>query len=94
MKLARLVAITAVLLVLANGLAPTAAHAASTGTLEIAGVALGAYIVLVVVATVSTYGRIVDASEPTLADRNAPPDRVRFGSHCPQGAERTVLVCW
>jgi len=99
MGVKRMIAILAVLVLLAVGtVTPTPARADSTTDDFIyAGIALGAYIGLVVLFTSVVYGSPSDlALAPADLDvrRDGPQPAVRVAPHCRQTSTSVTLFCW
>ena len=99
MDLRRLIAILAVLAVLGVGtFTPSSARADSTTDDFIyAGIALGAYVGLVVLFTSVIYGSPSElALTPADVDvrRDVPQPAVRVGQRCRQTSPSFTLLCW
>ncbi len=99
MYLRRMIAILAVVAVLAVGtLTPSSARADSTTDDFIyAGIALGAYVGIVILFTSVIYGSPSDLMlTPADVDvrRDVPQPEVRVGQHCRQTSTSYTLLCW
>jgi len=99
MDVRRMIAIIVVLAVLASGaVTPSPARASSTTDDFIyAGIALGVYVGVVVIATAYIYGR-PDSLALAPADfdvqRDSQEPAVRVGTHCEQKSTSVTLLCW
>ncbi len=98
MNLRRMIAILAVLAVLAVGtFTPSPARASTTDNFIYAGIALGAYVGVVLIATAVVYGSPGQlALTPADVDvrRDVPEPAVRVGQHCRQTSTSYTLLCW
>ena len=98
MDVRRMIAIIAVLAVLAFGtVTPSPARANTTDDFIYAGIALGAYVGLVVICTSIAYGTPSSLTlTPNDIDvrRDAQEPAVRLGPRCRQTSPTPTLLCW
>jgi hypothetical protein len=97
MDVRRWIAIIAVLAVLAFGMVPPSpARADTTEVLIITGIAISAYVAVIVIGTSIVYGPPKWTLAPMDVDlrRDAQDPGVRVGPRCRQTATSLTLVCW
>ena len=98
-KMKRLAVIFAVVGLLMGSVHPKPARANTQEDFIIAGAALTAYVVVIVLATAAVY-RNRPCFPPTNANSDIDIDKmpsehsVHFGNHCGQTSPNATLVCW
>ena len=87
------VIVVVVSLLVIGTLAPAPARADTAQALTLAGIAIAAYVVAVVIATAIVYRKPFMDGPPAL-DRDADKRDLHFATHCRQQMGNVTVACW